>query len=115
MKKYMALLVFGMMVAMLNGCATTDSQYETRLSPPDEINSVFMGYKELPGQKVMVVAVDPDNNWAFGFDHSRETIEEAAESAAVYCDEARKKHNVFTKAKIFAINDDVVYYKNQVK
>ena len=69
-----------------------------------------MKYKELPGQKVMAVAVDPGGRWAFGFDHSRTSLQEAAENAAKKCDDARKDFKVFSKARIFAINDEVVYY-----
>lgn len=102
-KTSLMLLIF----AALFGCA---SDYETRLPPPEALNPVFMRYKELPGQKVFVIAVDPTGQWAFGYDHSRETLEQAAESAAVKCDKARLKHRVFAKAKIFAVNDEVVYY-----
>ena len=70
----------------------------------------------------MVVAVDPiplgitrEPNWAFGYDDSRATLEEAAKNAAIKCDKARKKHKVFAKGKIFAINDEVIYYNDQYK
>jgi len=98
----------------LYGCSTmTDEQYETRLRPPDAFNPIFLRYKELEGNKVIVVAVDPGEHWAFGYDHGRDSLAEAAENAAVKCDKARKKHKVYTKAKIFALNDEVVYYEKQ--
>jgi hypothetical protein len=77
------------------------------------MNPVFLRYKELPGQKVMTVAVDPTGQWAFGYDHSRATLEEAAQTAAVKCDAAREKHKVFTRAKLFAVNDEIVYYNQK--
>lgn len=92
------------------GCATSDKHFEARLIPPDAFNPVFLRYKEQPGQKVMAVAVDPGGRWAFGYDHSRADLEEAKTNAVMKCDKAREKHKVFTKAKIFAINDEVVYY-----
>lgn len=111
MKTFVKIAVFAALLATAFGCASGD--YETRLRPPDEINPVFMRYKELPGQKVFVVAVDPTGQWAFGYDHGRDTLEEAARNAAVKCDKAREKHKVFSKAKLFAVNNEVVYYDNQ--
>jgi len=110
MKLFIKLSLLAVLLSALFGCASSGEKFEARLSPPDGFNPVFMRYKEKPGQKVIVVAVDPGGRWAFGFDHSRDTVEEAAKNAAMKCDTAREKHKVFTKAKIFAINDEVVYY-----
>jgi hypothetical protein len=96
------------------GCSTmTDERYETRLQPPESFNPIFLRYKEQPENKVIVVAVDPGGHWAFGYDHSRDTLQEAAENAALKCDKARKKHKVYSKAKLFAVNNEVVYYDKQ--
>ena len=108
MKSFVKFALLSAMLAALYGCAS--GTYDTRLAPPDAMNPVFMRYKELPEQKVFVVAVDPTGQWAFGYDHGRETLAEAAENAAVKCDKAREKHKVFTKAKLFAINNEIVYY-----
>lgn len=111
MKLFIKMVLLVSVLFTLFGCATTDGEkFEARLRPPQEFNPIFLKYKEFSGQKVLVVAVDPGGNWAFGFDYDRDTILEAAEKAAVKCDKARKKHQVFTRAKIFAINDEVVYY-----
>ncbi len=110
MKVIVKFVLLSALLATLCGCAS--GTYETRLPTPDAMNPVFMRYQELQGQKAFVVAVDPSGEWAFGYDHGRETLAEAAENAAVKCDIARKKFNVFAKAKLFAINDEVVYYKN---
>lgn len=105
-----AALLFALLTTVF-GCAS--GTYESRLAPPDAFNPVFMHYKELPGQKVMMIAVDPTGVWAFGFDYDRATIEEAAQNATIKCDKAREKYSVFNKATPFAINDEIVYYKNQ--
>jgi hypothetical protein len=96
------------LLAIICGCAS--GTYETRLPPPDEFNTHWMQYKDMPGQKVMVIAVDPTGQWAFGYDANRTTLKEAAESAALKCDKAREKHKVFSRAKLFAINNDIVYH-----
>ena len=113
MKKLLQLLLMLIAFGALCGCAT--SSYQTRLDPPDAFNPVFYRYEKLQGNKVIVLAVDPGGHWAFGYDHSCDTIEEAAKNAAIKCDQARKKHKVFNKAKLFAVNNDVVYYEDQFK
>jgi len=115
MKKLITLLLLSLLLSALCGCATTDEKYETLLRPPDAFNPVYLRYQELEGEKIMVVAIDMGGHWAFGYDHDRDTLAEAAENAAIKCDKARKKHKVFTKAKLFAVNDEVVYYDGQFK
>lgn len=110
MKLFIKLSVLTALLVSLFGCASTDGQFETRLAPPDDFNPIFLQYKNLPGEKVMVIAVDPGGHWAFGYDHGQTDLQLAAENAALQCDEARKKHEVYTKATIFAVNNDVVYY-----
>jgi len=111
-----AIKLFGllMLLGSIFGCATQD-EIETRLPPPDAFNPTFLKYKALDGEKVMVVAIDLGGNWAFGYDHSRNTLREAAESAAVKCDTQREKHSVFAKGKLFAVNDEIVYYDKMFK
>ena len=98
----------------LFGCASTNDKFDARLQPPQSFNSIFMRYKELPGEKVIVVAVDSGELWSFGYDYNRDSLAEAAENAAEKCDTARKELKVKNTAKIFAINNEVVYY-NQFK
>jgi hypothetical protein len=115
MKNLIRLLLLSVLLSVLFGCTTTDEKYETLLRPPDSFNPVYLRYQALPGQKVMVVAIDRGGNWAFGYDHDRDSLEEATKNATVKCDRAREKHNVFTSAKLFAVNDEIVYYDSQVK
>lgn len=109
MKLFVKKFLLAALFAGLFGCASNGS-FETRLAPPEDFNPMFMKYKNLGGQKAMVVAVDPGGHWAFGYEHDRATIEEAIENATIMCDEARRKHKIFTKAKVFATNNDIVYY-----
>ncbi len=112
MKMFAKLAFLSVLLVTLFGCASSGI-YETHLPPPEDMNPVFMRYKELPGQKVFVVAVDPNGRWAFGYDNGRETLAEAAQAAAVKCDEARKKFNILSKANLFAVNNEVVYYNHK--
>lgn len=115
MKTFIKFALLSALLMTGYGCASGKGTYETRLNPPDEFNLVFQKYKELPGQKVMVVAVDPTGEWAFGFDDGRATLKEAAIAAAAKCDKSRFDFRVYTKAKLFAVNNKVVYHDNLKK
>lgn len=109
MKLLMKFALLAVLLSTVFGCATSGDKFEVRLPPPDSFNPIFMRYQELPGEKVLVVAVDPGGRWAFGYDCDKETLQEAAQNAAIKCDKARAKFKVFSKARIFAINDEVIY------
>lgn len=111
MKALIKLVILSILLSTVYGCAS--GTYESRLAPPDAFNPMFLKYQKLPGQKVMVLAVDPTGQWAFGYDQGRGTLEEAAKNAAVKCDKEREKHLVFNKARLFAVNDEIVYYNQQ--
>ncbi len=111
MKKIIHLLLLSVLFFAVFGCATPDGEkVDIRLIPPDEFNPIYLRYKELPGEKIMVISIDTEGQWAFGYDYNRDTLKEAAETAAIKCDKARKKFMVRTPAKLFAVNDDIVYY-----
>ena len=111
MKALIKIAVISVLLLTVYGCAS--GTYESRLAPPDAFNPTFLKYKELPGQKVMVIAVDPTGQWAYVYDYNSATLEEAAKNAATKCDKEREKHEVFAKAKLFAVNDEIVYYNKQ--
>ncbi len=115
MKKLINLLLLSVLLSVLCGCTNLSEEYKTLLNPPDEFNPHFLQYEKLSGEKILVIAIDMGGNWAFGYDHGRNSLAEAAENAAIKCDKARKKHKVFNKAKLFAVNNEVVYYENQFK
>jgi len=110
MKLFIKFALLAVLLFTVFGCATSEENFEARLTPPDAFSLIFMGYKELPGEKAIMVAVDPGGRWAYGLDHSQNSTEEAVQNATEKCDSARKNNNVFTKAKVFAINNDVIYY-----
>jgi len=110
MKLFIKFALLAVLLSTVFGCVTSDENFEVRLTPPGDFNPVFMTYKELPGEKAIMVAVDPGGRWAFGFDHSQSSVEEAVKIATEKCNSARKNHDVFTEAKVFAINDEVIYY-----
>jgi hypothetical protein len=111
MKSLIKIVLLSVLVSAVYGCASSGEKFETRLRPPDIFNPYYLAYTKLPGQKVCVVAVDPDGKWAFGYEGARETIEAAAEHATADCDQQRDKFNIHAKAKLFAVNDEIVYYK----
>jgi len=115
MKRIITLCLLSGVFFAFHSYASPNEKFEIRRRPPEALNPVFLRYQGLPQQKVIVIAVDAGGNWAFGYDHSRSSLEEAAKAATVKCDAARKKNKVRAKAKLFAINDDIVYYDKQFK
>jgi hypothetical protein len=111
MKSLIKIVLLSVLLSSVYGCASSGEKFETRLRPPDAFNPYYLAYTKLPGQKVMVVAVDLDGKWAFGYSGAKETVEEAAESATKDCDKRRDQMNIHAKAKLFAVNDEIVYYK----
>jgi len=112
MKPLLKAILLSVVVSSVYGCASCDRKFETRLRPPDAFNPYFLSYKELPDPKVCVVAVDASGEWAFGYS-SAETLEEAARKASLNCDLQRDKLKIFAKAKLFAVNNEIVYYNNK--
>ncbi|MFA5689331.1 MAG: hypothetical protein WC959_09335 [Kiritimatiellales bacterium] len=105
------LIKVGLSVAALllvYGCASKNAV--CRLMPPEEMNGPFLRYKDLPGEKVFVCAVDPSGAWTFAYDYDRATTEEAAKTAAERCDVQREKIGVLNKGKLYAVNNEVVYF-----
>lgn len=113
MKSLIRLALAFILLLTISGCTSSGKKFETRLRPPDAFNPYYLNYTKLPGQKVCVVAVDPDGRWAFGFEAARDTLEAAAEHAAKDCDAQRKQYQIFAKAKLFAINNEIVYYNQE--
>lgn len=112
MKSVAGFFISSVLLIAMVGCATNGREaFQPKLPPPDVMSPVYMRYLEEEPNKVFVVAVDPDGTWAFGYDFGKATAEEASRSAAEKCDAARERHGVHTKGSIFAINDEIVYYK----
>lgn len=110
MKSLLKTVLLSVVISAVYGCASSDRKFETRFRPPDAFNPYFLSYKEIPNPKVCVVAVDASGEWAFGYS-SAETLEEAARRASLNCDLEREKLKIFNKAKLFAVNDEIVYYR----
>jgi hypothetical protein len=113
MKALVKIALLSILLSTVYGCASSGEKFEVRIPPPDAFNPIFLRYKEMPGQKVMVVAIDPTGQWAFGYDDNCGTLEEAARSATMKCDQEREKYQVFAKARLFAVNDEIVYYNQK--
>ena len=111
MKSLVKVILLSVLMSAFYGCASKN--FESRLRPPDSFNPYYLQYTQLPGQKVCVVAVGMDGRWAFGMEGGRDTLEAAAKHATADCDEQRDKFHVFAKARLFAVNDEIVYYKQK--
>ena len=110
MKSLIKIVLLSVLLSSVYGCASSGKQHEIRLRPPEAFNTYYLGYTKLQEPKVCVIAVDASGEWAFGYSAGT-TLEDAAQKATVSCDQQRDKFKIFTKAKLFAVNDEIVYYK----
>ncbi len=111
MKKLVKALVLLALGSIVYGCSSA-REFKTHRPPPDAFNTYYMQYTKLPGQKVCVLAVDGDGSWAFGYESGRATLEQATERAVKDCNEQRRLRKVMSKPHLFAVNDEIVYYKD---
>ncbi|MGE4488854.1 MAG: hypothetical protein AB7E95_04825 [Kiritimatiellales bacterium] len=112
MKKisYAGPVLVGILNLLFSGCSSPGTSFVAILPPPSEMNCSFLRYRQAPGQKAFVLAVDPAGQWAYGYSYAQETVEEATAKATETCDKARRKYGVVRDARPFAVNDEVVYY-----
>ena len=106
MKLFMRFLFVSVVVAMIAGCAS-DTVYVPKIPP--RAQAKLLDYFEQPENKVFVIAVDPSGDFAFGYDHGKPTLKEAAKVATEKCDASREANDIIAKPYIYAINDKVVY------
>jgi len=106
MKVFTKFLFSSVLVAMLTGCAS-DVAYVPKIPP--HAQAKLLDYFEQPDNKVFIIAVDPNGNYAFGYDYGKATLKEAAKVAVEKCDASRDSSGIIARPYIYALNDKVVY------
>ncbi len=99
-------------LALVAGCAS-DGVYVPSL--PTHAQALYMDYQSQPGNKVFVVAVDPNGDFAVGYEFGKATKKEAYQAALAECNANRAAYGVIGKAQVYAINDKVVYEESILK
>jgi len=90
------------------GCATQNNEvYVPRV--PAVAKSKLLDYYEQSGEKVFLIAVDPDGKAAVGYAYGKATQAEAYTEAIRNCDESRRASGVLSRPYFYAINNVVVY------
>lgn len=98
---------------IVTACAGQKTQF-TPL-PPEEMNMSFLRYKEAAGKKAYALAADPSGPWAFAYSFSKSSQAEADEEALRRCNTVRTKYDVLSKPRLFAQDNEVVYYNTPDK
>ena len=106
MKLISGFLFTSVLASMLVGCAS-DIAYVPKIPP--HAQAKLLDYFEQPGNKVFIIAIDPSGNYAFGYDHGKSTLKEAAEAAFKMCAASRESSGVVARPCIYALNNTVVY------
>ena len=89
--------------ALGTGSATADVQV------PPASHAKLTDYFAQPTNKVFVIAIDPGGDFSWGYGYGKSTVKEAATVAVEQCDAARAEQGILTKARLYAINNRVVY------
>lgn len=105
MKVLGKILCVGMVVTLIAGCAS--DVYVPQLPP--HAQAKLLDYFEQPNNKVFVIAVDPNGDFAYGYDYGKATTREAFIVAKEKCEASREELGVLCPPNIYAINDTVVY------
>jgi hypothetical protein len=106
MKAVAKFLCVGMAVAFIAGCAS-DVVYVPKV--PQKAQAALLDYYDQPDNKVFVIAIDPNGDYAFGYDYGKATTKEAAQVAAEMCQSNSEAAGVLAKPYVYAINNKVVY------
>jgi hypothetical protein len=106
MKKYHTHVLTGLVAAMLAGCCT-DDVYIPKI--PMTVKGKIMDYDALSHEKVFVIAIDPSGEYAFGYDHGKDSVKEAERMARLKCEVQKKKVGVHSPVYVYAVNDRVVF------
>ncbi|MEN7973581.1 MAG: hypothetical protein ABFR47_07080, partial [Verrucomicrobiota bacterium] len=106
MKVLTKVFLVSVVLALFAGC-TSSGPYVPEVPP--KVQAQLLDYFKLPGNKVFILAVAANGDYAFGYDYGRATLKEAGKAAIKMCDENRESADVFAKPYIYAVNDKVVY------
>jgi hypothetical protein len=105
MKVFARVCVGLFVTALMAGCAS--NTYVPKI--PAKAQAVIREYNEKPGNKVFILAVDPNGEFAYGYEYGKATVKEAAKAAVEQCDASREAYGVMGKPYVYAINNKVVY------
>ena len=106
MKTFVRFLSVFVIVAVVAGCAS-DTAYIPKI--PALAQAKLLDYFEQPDNKAFIIAIDPNGDYAFGYDYGRSTLRAAVKVAIKKCDAGRKNRGVAARPYIYALNDRVVY------
>ena len=93
-------------VSILAGCAS-NGVFVPKV--PVKAQMKILEYNDLADNKVFILAVDPNGQFAYGSASGKATLKEAAAAAVEMCDGSRAAKGIVGKPYIYAINGKVVY------
>lgn len=112
MKKLVKYLFVLAGVALFVGCASQNTAFVPRL--PRAAKAVIADYETLPGHKALVLAVDPNGDFAVGVESGSKSAAAAKAAATKKCVAGRMANGVLGTAYVYALNDDIVFSKKIV-
>ena len=96
-----------LMAAVFAGCASKDHAFIPKI--PAEAQAKLLDYFEQPDNKVFIIAIDPNGDYAYGYEYGAPTLKEAAKVAVEKCDASREASGIIARPYVYALNNKVVY------
>jgi hypothetical protein len=73
------------------------------------MKKIWREYLDLPVERALALAGDPDSVWVAGAAGARATREEAEQSALATCEVRRKDRRMQAPCRLYAVGDEVVW------
>lgn len=106
MKVLAKIFVVSIIASVLAGCAS-NSAYVPPIPPMAKAQ--LLEYFKQPDNKVFIIAVDPNGEFAYGSGYGKSTVKQAAKVAVDQCDAGRQAYGIGGQPYVYAINNKVVY------
>ncbi|MDH3981491.1 MAG: hypothetical protein OES84_01175 [Kiritimatiellaceae bacterium] len=106
MKVLARVFVVMSVAGLFSGCASKTAYIP---SIPPKAQATILEYNELPENKVFIIAVNPNGEYAYGMASGKSSLKEAAKEALEQCEAGIVAYGIGVKPYVYAINNKVVY------
>jgi len=84
-------------------CASTDAE------PPHGLARLWRQFLEMPEERAIALAGDPEKRWVVGVSSGQASLEAAEELALAKCMEQRAQQRMQDPCRLYAAGDEIVW------
>ncbi len=88
---------------------TCESNPRVRSEPHPAISSLWRSFLEMPRERALALAGDPERQWVAGAAGGHASQLEAEESALVECRKRRRARRIQAPCRLYATGDEIVW------